>query len=153
MTEKLRLTLMRKYRAMWAEAAKILAGGGFTKIETECSREETTIKALGDYKSSSDFTREDFDKVFREIRAITEPDNLNAQVEPPDARLRRQLLWSIAQEEKFPGYAAGISQDIYHRRDFSNLPTPQLLQLRRRVGNDHHGYKVPQSRTRRSSQE
>ncbi|MES2705163.1 MAG: hypothetical protein V4726_01040 [Verrucomicrobiota bacterium] len=135
-----RLTLIRKYRAMWAEAAVILQQRGFSKAEAECYRDEVTMQALGMIKSSGAFTEGEFDKVFQCIKTITKADDLESQLEPPDARLRRQLLWSIGQEEKFPGYAGGISQDIYGRRDFEKLPTDDLMTLRRRIGNDKRGY-------------
>jgi hypothetical protein len=139
MTDKRRLQLIRKYRAMWAEASSILQQRGFSKAESDCYRDEVTMQALGAVKSSGDFTEAEFDKVFQCIERITKPDDMDKQMEPPDARLRRQLLWSIGKEEKFPGYAAGISQDIYGRKDFQNLPTDDLMTLRRRIGNDAKG--------------
>lgn len=143
MNAPLRLTLLRKYRAMWAEAADLLMARGYSKVEAACARDEVTIATLGQLKSSADFDRADFDRVFQAIDAIIKPDDLNRQIQPPDARLRAQLIYSIGKEEKFPGYAAGISTDIYHRRDFENLATPDLLTLRRRIGNDAKGYRIP----------
>ena len=52
------------------------------------------VKALGFDKSHLDFTNEDLDQVLAEFRAISQPDNLAAQLRQQDMP-RRRLPYSI----------------------------------------------------------
>src|ERR1035437_5480131 len=57
-------------------------------------RHSLHVKALGQDKSHLNFSNEDFDQVLAEFRAISQPDNLAAQLRQQDMP-RRRLLYSI----------------------------------------------------------
>ena len=62
------------------------------------------VKALGQDKSHLDFTNDDFDRVLAEFRALSQPDNLAAQLCQQDMP-RRRLLYSIWPET--PDFGSG----------------------------------------------
>jgi hypothetical protein len=64
----------RRRRSQLAWHAAKIAG----RLEED--RRRLTCEALGEDKSSKDFTSEDFDKVLAAFRAISQPDSLNAQI-------------------------------------------------------------------------
>ena len=138
--------LLKKYFATFRDVKeKLMQGGALTSIEADAMRDELCLKAHGRVISAAAMTDDEAADVLKEFALILQPDNLNAQLEDnsTEGRKRAQCLWSINQEEKHPGYAAALSQDLYGRRDFASLPYEDLLQLRRRIGNDARGYVIP----------
>ncbi len=142
--------LLKKYWAMWRDVkAKLMAGGAMTSTEADAMRDEMCLKALGRVISSKDMTDDQCGDVLKEFQLILQPDNIDAHLADTttEGRKRAQCIWSIEREEKHPGYAQGICQDLHHRRDWKNLPYDHLLQLRRRIGNDAKGYTIPGGNT------
>ena len=91
-------------------------------------RHDLHVKALGLDKSSKDFTNEDFDRVLAEFRAISQPDNLAAQLRQQD-QPRRRLLYTIRRLAPEP-YWRAIAQDKFGTADETRLDLEQLRQLR-----------------------
>ena len=91
-------------------------------------RHSLHVKALGQDKSHLDFSNEDFDRVLAEFRAISQPDNLAAQLRQQDMP-RRRLLYSIRRLADEP-YWRAIAQDKFGTSDETRLDLVQLAQLR-----------------------
>ena len=72
-------------------------------------RHSLHVKALGQDKSHLVFTNDDFDLVLAEFRALSQPDNLAAQLRQQDMPRRRLLysIWRLAPEP----YWRAIAQD------------------------------------------
>ena len=85
------------------------------------------VKALGLDKSSKDFTNEDLDRVLAEFRAISQPDNLDAQLRQQDMP-RRRLLYTIGRLAPEP-YWRAIARDKFGTTDLDRLDLVQLRQL------------------------
>jgi len=85
------------------------------------------VKALGLDKSHLDFTNEDLDQVLAGFRAISQPENLAAQLRQLD-QPRRRLLYSICQMAPEP-YWRAIAQDKFGTSDESRIDLVQLRQL------------------------
>src|ERR1019366_4411859 len=86
------------------------------------------VKALGVDKSHLDFTNEDLDQVLAEFRAISQPDNLAAQLRQQE-QPRLRLLYSICRMAPEP-YRRSIAQDKFGTADETRLDLVQLTQLR-----------------------
>ena len=91
-------------------------------------RHSLHVKALGQDKSHLDFSNEDFDLVLAEFRALSQPDNLAAQLRQQDMP-RRRLLYSIRRLAAEP-YWRSIAQDKFGTADETRLDLAQLTQLR-----------------------
>ena len=85
------------------------------------------VKALGLDKSHLAFTNEDLDQVLAEFRAISQPDNLAAQLRQQD-QPRRRLLYSIWRMAPEP-YWRAIARDKFGTADETSLDLEQLRQL------------------------
>jgi len=86
------------------------------------------IEALGEDKSHKDFTNEEFDQVLSVFRAVSEPDNLDAQLRQLD-QPRRRLAWkikSLAPE----AYRDKIMLDRFGTTRLEDLDEIELTQLR-----------------------
>ena len=91
-------------------------------------RHDLHVKALGLDRSHLDFTNEDLDQVLAEFRAISQPDNLAAQLRQQD-QPRRRLLYSIMRLADEP-YWRAIARDKFGTPDETRLDLVQLTQLR-----------------------
>ena len=91
-------------------------------------RHSLHVKALGQDKSHLDFTNADFDQVLAEFRALSQPDNLAAQLRQQDMP-RRRLLYSIRRLAD-ESYWRSIAQDKFGTADETRLDLAQLTQLR-----------------------
>lgn len=122
------------------------------KADPSIERHEVHIAALGKDKSSLDFTNEDFDKVLGQMRAISKPTSLEAQLRQLN-QTKTRLLWKICTEQltllgvygknayyiyalaldKFPGSTARAASGVpsFNLRDaLSPLDPKQLEHLR-----------------------
>ena len=91
-------------------------------------RHSLHVKALGLDKSHLDFTNDDFDRVLAEFRALSQPDDLPAQLRQQDMP-RRRLLYSIMRRAPEP-YWRAIARDKFGTDDETRLDLAQLTQLR-----------------------
>jgi Tfp pilus assembly protein PilN len=91
-------------------------------------RHSLHVKALGQDKSHLDFTNDDFDRVLAEFRALSQPDNLAAQLNLQD-QPRRRLLYSIRRLAP-EAYWRSIARDKFGTSDETRLDLVQLRQLR-----------------------
>src|ERR1039457_3450629 len=91
-------------------------------------RHSLHVKALGQDTSHLDFTNDDFDRVLAEFRALSQPDDLPAQLRQQDMP-RRRLLYSIMRLAAEP-YRRAIAQDKFGTADETRLELAQLTQLR-----------------------
>src|ERR1035438_10400804 len=78
-------------------------------------RHSLHIKAIGLDKSHLDFTNVDFDLVLAEFRALSQPDNLAAQLRQQDMP-RRRLLYSIRRLANEP-YWRAIAPDKFRSEE------------------------------------
>src|ERR1035437_7933284 len=69
-------------------------------------RHSLHVKALGNDKSHLDFTNVDFDLVLAEFRALSQPDNLAAQLRQQDMPRRRLLYRGSPNSRESPICAA-----------------------------------------------
>ena len=90
-------------------------------------RHNLHVKALGQDKSHLDFSNEDFDRVLAEFRAVSQPDDLAAQLRQQDMP-RRRLLYSIMRLAP-EAYWRSIAQDKFGTSDETRLDLAQLKQL------------------------
>lgn len=86
------------------------------------------VKALGQDKSHLDFSNPDLDRVLAEFRAISQPNNLAAQLRQQEMP-RRRLLYSIRRLADEP-YWRAIARDKFGTDDETRLDLVQLTQLR-----------------------
>jgi hypothetical protein len=84
------------YWREWSAVKRVLMPGRstWTKHEESERRHALHIQALGDDKSHVDFNNEDFDHVLGALRAISRPDDLNAQLHALNGQ-RARLLHGI----------------------------------------------------------
>lgn len=75
------------YFREWGRVRDVLKGQG--RPHGDMERHKLHEKALGQKKSSKDFTNADLDKVLAAMRAITEPGNLTNQLKALDQPARR----------------------------------------------------------------
>jgi hypothetical protein len=112
------------YFREWGRVRSVCKQQGFPVPD----RHSLHVKALGLDKSHLDFTNNDFDLVLAEFRAISQPDNLAAQLRQQDMP-RRRLLYSIRRLAAEP-YWRAIAQDKFGTADETRLDLAQLAQLR-----------------------
>jgi hypothetical protein len=72
------------YFREWGKVRRHLRAQGIDPKQADAKRHQLHKKALGVDKSHSDFTNADVDKVFAVFRAVTKPDNLEAQIHALD---------------------------------------------------------------------
>lgn len=91
-------------------------------------RHDLHARALGQDKSSKDFTNQDLDRVLAEFQAISRPDDLDAQLRQQDQPRCRLLygIWRVAPEP----YWRAIARDKFGTADLDRLNLDQLHQLR-----------------------
>ncbi|MCX6923407.1 MAG: hypothetical protein NT154_09405 [Verrucomicrobia bacterium] len=112
------------YFREWGRARAACKQQGFPVPD----RHSLHVKALGQDKSHLDFTNEDFDLVLAEFRALSQPDNLAAQLRQQD-QPRRRLLYTICSLAPEP-YWRAIARDKFGTSDLDSLDLAQLHQLR-----------------------
>jgi hypothetical protein len=112
------------YFREWGRVRSVCKQQGFSIPD----RHDLHVKALGLDKSHLDFTNADFDRVLAEFRAISQPDNLAAQLRQ-QAMPRWRLLYSIRRLAAEP-YWRAIAQDKFGTADETRLDLDQLTQLR-----------------------
>lgn len=111
------------YFREWAAVKRVLMPGRetFTKLEENERRHAITIEALGADKSSTDFTNDDFDKVLAAFRAISQPGNLQAQLDALDGRKKRLRFGIMSTARKLVGaedadaYVRGVVSQMHAR--------------------------------------
>lgn len=77
------------YFREWGRVRDVLKGKGLP--HGDVARHALHLKAIGERKSSKDFTNADLDKVLAACRAITEPGNLTAQLRALDQPALRNV--------------------------------------------------------------
>lgn len=102
-------------------------------------RHRITEVALGEIRSSTTFSRPDFDKIFAIFRGIEEhgPSFVATQRDLRDAEdegERRRLIWCLEQRVD-SGYVASVAHDMYMTPAWRDLPSRDLLNLLRTVQN------------------
>ena len=112
------------YFREWGRVRAVCKQQGFPVPD----RHSLHVKALGQDKSHLDFTNDDFDQVLAEFRALSQPDNLDAQLRQQDMP-RRRLLYSIMHLAAEP-YWRAIARDKFGTDDETRLDLAQLTQLR-----------------------
>jgi hypothetical protein len=112
------------YFREWGRVQAVCKQQGFPVPD----RHSLHVKALGQDKSHLVFTNDDFDLVLAEFRALSQPDNLAAQLRQQNMP-RRRLLYSIRRLADEP-YWRAIARDKFGTDDESRLDLAQLTQLR-----------------------
>jgi len=112
------------YWREWGKAVRYCREHGFS----EPDRHELHARALGRDKSHLKFTNRDFDEVLKEFRAISDPNNIEAQkrlIEMPKIRLRHRIR-ELADEP----YLLAIVRDRFKKAALEDLDETELEQLR-----------------------
>jgi Protein of unknown function (DUF1018) len=128
------------YFREWGAVRKHYLTNGIDPKQADAKRHELHRKALGEMKSSKDFTNLDLDKVLGVFRAITQPANLNAQLRQLDqpeqraaAALRRAQDLTVSLGIVDPGrennYLRGIATKVFQNDDIFALSAEQLQQI------------------------
>ena len=121
------------YWREWSAAKRALMPGRstWTKHEEETRRHEIHIRALGADKSHLDFTNADFDKVLAELRAISRPADLNAQLRQLNQQHYRLLfgIRKLASELHGAGWRRYVAGIIDHMNADGALQGSDLDQL------------------------
>ena len=112
------------YFREWGRVRSVCKQQGFPIPD----RHDLHVKALGLDRSHLDFTNEALAQVLAEFRAISQPDNLAAQLRQQD-QPRRRLLYSIMRLADEP-YWRAIARDKFGTPDETRLDLVQLTQLR-----------------------
>ncbi len=126
------------YWREWAACKDVLRRGGMSPAEAEEHRHVLHGNALGEDKSSKDFSDRDLDLVLGAFRAVSRPDDLGAQLKAQDGPRRRLLegIRRLAQGNE--AYIDEVMVDIYPSRDWRRLDDTELMKLRatlaRRIG-------------------
>ncbi|HRT57624.1 MAG TPA: hypothetical protein P5038_13440 [Candidatus Paceibacterota bacterium] len=111
------------YWREWAAVVRTCKAHGWPVPD----RHELHASALGSDKSHLDFTNADFDLVLAQFRAISQPDNLGAQLRAQD-QPRARLLYSIRRLAP-EAYSAKVARDKFGTADLDELGLGQLAQL------------------------
>lgn len=127
------------YFREWGMVRKHYTGQGIDPKQADAKRHELHRRALGLMKSSKAFTNADLDKVLATFRAITQPDNLEAQlrqVDQPEMRHSallgrvRDLVGRCQVNQGNEGiYLDGMAQRIFRVTQYHKLDEKQLCQL------------------------
>jgi hypothetical protein len=106
----------------------------------ESDRHALHIKALGEDKSSKDFSNDDLDKVLAEFRAISKPDSLNDQIRQQeqnrtrlDHRIADQIKCLALFVEDPDKYLRLIFRDRFHVEQVDDLTDTDLGLLRNTI--------------------
>ncbi|MCC7518378.1 MAG: hypothetical protein IT578_04240 [Verrucomicrobiae bacterium] len=98
-------------------------------------------EALGQEKSSNDFTNADLDQIFPLMRRLSGSDLVDSQVQLDDYERggdpgeRRRLLWRINKLALDLAYVRSICAALYKTTNWERLPIPQLTNLRNTLAN------------------
>jgi hypothetical protein len=122
------------YWREWSAAKRALMPGRdtWTKHEENERRHLAHVHALGHDKSHLDFTNDDFDKVLGELRAISKPGDLNAQLRQVRGAHRRaryaldQLIRELGVDRN---YVEAIIDQMAFLHPSSFSPHPSLDSL------------------------
>jgi hypothetical protein len=95
-----------------------------------------------------------FDRVLAEIKALSQPADLDAQLRQSNMP-RTRLIYSCRQKADAP-YIAALARDRFHTDDWTSLPVESLEQLRNTLADravENHVRRQPSSRPRPSAPE
>jgi hypothetical protein len=121
-------------RWYWREWAAV------RRAQPDADRHALHIAALGVDKSSKRFTNRDLDKVIAEFRAISQPNNINAQVR----QLSQSATRALHTIRSFPElYVIRVARDKFGTTDIAHLTDPQLLTLAMTLNNRDIEQPVP----------
>ncbi len=141
---------LRKYRVEWSLCRRALRAGGLTPEEADATRHELHVKTLGVDISSTDLNDRQLDLLLGAFRAISQPANLQHQLDAQSGPLRR-LIHGIEKLDKAnPGYIAQILIDMAYSADWRKLTDiDELIKLRatlaRRIGEKSKAAKRPKN--------
>lgn len=113
-------------KSLWPQYCKILRARGFSAADLRQERDALYVRALGERKSSKEWTTDEFSKVIKEVEKVTKPDDLNAAMETPEQRQRRILTTSIFQLGFPPEYMEKILLSRWKVDDCDLLTVEQL---------------------------
>jgi hypothetical protein len=122
-------TVRELYTQVWT-AAHQLALTDHRAIKPDDFRHACHIVALGRDKGSKDFTSAECDRVVTLFKMLTEPDDIDAQIDwdhPENAALRR-LKWAIEHSAPDP-YVRAIAADKFGTKLWEDLEPQQLRYL------------------------
>ena len=106
---------LRLYRVLCGQARKVWRARGVPAAECEAERHALHARALGEDKSSLDFTNGDFDKVKAALLVVIDGTDLDAQLDALKQPQKRRL-WVIrdlcARMRKEEAYALGIARQM-----------------------------------------
>jgi hypothetical protein len=127
----------RLYWRAWAAARR---------ADETVDRHDLHRHALGYDKSHKDLTNSELDRVLAEFQAVSDPDNLDAQLRFAE-QPRRRLLWVIGRLAPAP-YRDAVMRVRWGHCDCDRLNERELAQLRftlTRAAHRHHwpGVTVP----------
>lgn len=104
------------YFREWGVVRQHYRAKGIDAAQVDAKRHQLHKQALGVMKSSKKFTNADLDKVLAVFRAITQPDNLNAQlhaIEQPEQRMAKLHADCRAIVLQLPKIAAAQHPETY----------------------------------------
>lgn len=120
----------RMYWAEWKQARRVLLQrGGYTPTEADCFRDEITVGTLGTLVSSKDLKQRQIDLMIGAFKAISQPDNLNAQIDAMNGVKRRLIMGIEALHAE--AYVQDIALDTCGTPRWRELEPSDLLNLRR----------------------
>ena len=122
---------MKLYRTRWAKVKKVLVEmAGMSNQEAEEERHAITLEAIGEAKSSKDFSQRELDKILDAF------DDYLILVEGPSSDAKRsasqpvaRLVWIIEQTGLQDAYVASISQDKFGVSNWRSLSEKQMRLL------------------------
>lgn len=129
----------QKYLYEWGRARRWLREHGYDAKRADAKRHAIHVAALGRDKSSWDLTNKEFDDVLAKFLALSEGDNLDAQLEIAEQAIRRAAatvnrIHVLQGHLKLkPGlessYVQGISRRIFGTDQYQDLSDAQLAEL------------------------
>lgn len=131
------------YWREWQAAKKALVvHQGLLPSEADRERHAIHRAELGRDKSSSAFTNRDLDLVLAAFRALSRPDDLQAQIDAADQPSIR-LVHAIGRLGLPDDYLDSLAAQLYHGHRWRDLPVEKLEMLRmtaksRVSGQRHH---------------
>jgi hypothetical protein len=119
-----------RYWREWSRVRKILIElGEFSKEDDDEHRHEIHRQALGQDKSSKDFTNRDLDKIFEAFQAILVMED-GPRKGPVEDQACKRLIWAIDQLALPAPYLEKIAQDQFGTPAWRALPEEKLSKFR-----------------------
>lgn len=125
---------LRRYRAIWGKAIKVLAANGLSDEEIEEKRFEIHEAVCGDRRSSKELGNGQMTEVTARFQAIADPSDLQTQIDAQNHGRNTRVWW--LERCNLPGsYLESVCEDKFGVRDWKNLGDRELYMFHMTIKN------------------